>query len=200
MTPEHDRRMLRVCQTDWRRSPEQRGPRPWIIERKEHAMRSFQRRRADGKSRLMALVAVAVMGLAAVPGVIAASDATEAVISVQRVGRPQDVLNLVTTQLSVPAQAEWATDPDPGPMTFTVETGALGVMLGGGSARIERRMDPLQGGHIGPLQPGRQTVLWPGDRLVIVRGFQLEVTNDEDEAASAIVTQHVFQSSTPIRE
>src|SRR5215213_8078986 len=115
MTPVHGRRMLRVCQTNWHRSPEQRGPRPWIIERKEHAMRSFQRRRADGRSRLIALVAVAFMGLAAVPVVIAASDATEAVIGVQRVGRHQDVVAVVTTHLLVPSQAEWAADPDAGP-------------------------------------------------------------------------------------
>ena len=154
-------------------------------------MNALQSRRADGKSRLIALIAVALTALATVPAVLADAVATEEVISVQRVGRHQDFLNVVTMRLSVPAHAQWQTDPDAGPMTFTVETGALGVMLGGGSARIERRTDPLQGGHIGPLQPGRQTVLWPGDRLVIVRGFQLVVTNDEDQPASAIVMRHV---------
>jgi hypothetical protein len=151
-------------------------------------MRFFSSSRTDGHSRLVSLVAFALMALATVPAVMAAG-ATEEVISVQRVGRHQDVLTLVTTRLTVPAQAHWATDPDAGPMTFTVDSGVLGVMLGGGSARIERRMDPLQGGHIGPLRPGRQTILGPGDRLVVVRGFQLVVTNDEDEPASAIVSR-----------
>jgi hypothetical protein len=158
-------------------------------------MRSFQSRRADGKSRLMALVAVALMALATVPAVMAAADATEDVIGVQRVGRHQDVLNVVTTRLSVPAHAQWQTDPDAGPMTFTVETGAVGVMLDGGSARIERRTDLLLGGHIGPLQPGRETVLGPGDRLVIVRGFQLMVTNDEETPVTAIVMRYMRQAA-----
>jgi hypothetical protein len=158
-------------------------------------MRSFKSGRAVGKSQLISLVAVALMALATMPAVMAAQVATEDVINVQRVGRHSDVLNVVTTHLSIPAQARWETDPDAGPLTFTVETGALGVMLGGGSARIERRPDPLQGGHIGPLQPGRQTVLWPGDRLVIVRGFRLMVTNDQNEPGSALVTQYVRQLS-----
>ena len=158
-------------------------------------MRSFQSCRVDAKSRLISFVAIALIALAAVPAVFAAPVVTEKVISVQRVGRHQDVLNVVTTRLSVPAYAQWQTDPDAGPMTFTVETGVLGVLLGGGSARIERRTDLLQGGHIGPLQPGRETVLGPGDRLVIVRGFQLVVTNDEEKPASAIVMQSVRQAA-----
>ena len=163
-------------------------------------MRSFQRHLAHGKCQLISFVAVALIALATMPAVMATPGATEEVISVQRVGRHLDVLNVVTTHLSVPAQAQWETDPDAGPMTFTVEAGTFGVTLGGGSARIERRTDPLQGGHIGPLQPGRETVLWPGDRLVIVRGFQLVVTNDEDEPAAAVVMRHVRQASAPTAE
>ena len=154
-------------------------------------MRTMQIRRLSGTSLLMAIVTVVLLALAPVPAVIASSGATEEVLSILRVdhrSRPR-VLNAVTTRLTVPAHARWETDPDAGPLTLTVETGALGVTLGGGSARVERRPDPLLGDHISPLSVDQQSILWPGDRLVIVRGFQLTVTNDHDEPASAIVSR-----------
>ena len=159
-------------------------------------MRSFRSSRAYTRSRLISFVALALMGHTAVPGAMAAQIATEAVISVERVGGHRDLRQVVTTRLSVPAHAQWQTDPDAGPMSVTVESGTLGVLLGGGSARIERRPDPLLGGHIGPLPPGHEVTLGSGDRLVIVRGFQLVVTNDADEPASAIVSR-LRQAAAP---
>jgi hypothetical protein len=149
---------------------------------------------------LITAIVVVLLALPTVPAVTAAPGATENVISILRIDqRPHAPdLNVVTTRLTVPPQAQWETNPDAGPLTVTVETGALGVMLGDGSARVERRPDPLLGGHISPVSLDERTVLWPGDRLVIVRGFELTVTNDEDEPASAIVSR-LRQAPTPIK-
>jgi hypothetical protein len=98
-------------------------------------------------------------------------------------------LQLVTTRLTVPTQATWETDPDAGPLTFTVESGVLTVQLGGGLARIERPSNPLVAEISGPMMPGQPAVLRPGDRLVVVRGFELTVANDEQAPATAIVVR-----------
>jgi hypothetical protein len=146
-------------------------------------------RTGSGIFRLITFGIIVVLVLQLVPSGLAASNASEDVISIQFVSRPPDILQEVTTRLIVPAQAHWETDPDAGPLTFTVETGALSVQLGGGLARIERRSNLLIGEHISPLSPGRAAVLSPGDRLVVVRGFQLAVTNDGQMPATAIVVR-----------
>jgi hypothetical protein len=143
---------------------------------------------------IAALVTVFALGLMAVPAVIAAPAATEGVISIQRVGRPPGVSSVMVTRLVVPPQTVWETDPDAGPLTLTVEKGRLGVTLGGGSARIERQSNILMDEQfldeqITPLPPGLTATLRSGDRLVIVRGFQLTVTNDQDVPSSAIMVR-----------
>jgi hypothetical protein len=159
-------------------------------------MRQVQSRRASGTRLVCSLVTILVIVLAAVPAVLAASGATEEILSIQRLNRDPDGRSIVTTRLTVPAQTRWVTDPDAGPLTFTVQTGALAVMLGGGSARIDRQSTPLMGQQIGPLQPGRTAVLRPSDRLIIVRGFDLTVTNDGDGQANAIVSRLVQDSAS----
>jgi hypothetical protein len=153
------------------------NPRPVFANRRMRSLSRLQRL----CTLVLTIVTVIVIGLAAMPTVTATQAATEEVINI----RP----TAVTTLLTVPAQAHWETDPDAGPLSLTVETGALGVNLGGGLARIERRPDPLLGGDIGPVRPGRQVVLRPGDRLVIVHGFQLTAINDTEEPARAIVVR-----------
>lgn len=137
----------------------------------------------------VAFVFAVVIVQASVTGGSAVSIATEDVISSRSVGRPPDILTMVTTHLTVPSRAHWETDPDAGPLTLTVETGTLSVRLGGGLARIERRVNPLTGERFSPLPPGQPVVLGAGDRLVVVRGFQLTVTNDEQTPATAIVVR-----------
>src|SRR3954462_4282465 len=100
-------------------------------------------RSGSGISRLLALVVMVVIGQALVTGGLAAPISSEDIISVQAVRQQPDALQLLATRLMVPAQARWETDPDAGPLTFTVETGVLSVQLGGGLARIERRSNPL---------------------------------------------------------
>ena len=153
--------------------------------------------RTSRASLLIRLVTVFVIGLTLAPAVRAASTATEAIISIQRVNGHPDVLDLVTTSLAVPAQSQWETDPDAGPLSLTVTAGELEVRLGGGLARIERQSTLLMGERIGPLSPGRTVTLWRGDRLVVVRGFQLTVTNDNDAPASVIVVR-LRQLSGPV--
>ena len=155
-------------------------------------MPTTQTRRPSQPSRMIALVTVCALGLTAGPAVLAAAVVTQDVISVQRVGRSPDVRHVMATRLTVPPQAVWETDPDAGPLTLTVETGVLGVRLGGGSARLEQHAnilldEPTMAEQITPLPPGHLAALRPGDRLVIVRGFQLTVTNDEGEPATAIL-------------
>jgi hypothetical protein len=139
--------------------------------------------------RFVAFVFVVVIVHASMTGGSATSIATEDVISSRGVGRPPNNFIMVTTHLTVPSQAYWETDPDAGPLTLTVVTGTLSVRLGGGLARIERRVNPLTGEHFSPLPPGQPVVLGAGDRLVVVRGFQLTVTNIEQTPATAIVVR-----------
>ena len=143
--------------------------------------------------RMSALVTVFALGLMAAPAVIAAPVATEEAIRAQRIGRQPGSSNALMTRLTLPPQAVWETDPDAGPLTLRVETGVLGVMLAGGSARVEHHANPLMDelivDQMSPLPPGRTVLLKPGDRLVIVRGFQLTVTNAEETPASAIVSR-----------
>jgi hypothetical protein len=148
-------------------------------------------------SRLMVFAVIVVIGQALAPAGRAASIVEEDVISIQAVRQLPDTLQLVTTRLIVPAQTHWETDPDAGPLTLTVETGALLVQLGGGLARIERLSSPLAAESIGPLLPGQPAELRPGDRLVVVRGFALTVTNDEQAPATAIVVRLRQPSTDP---
>ena len=147
-------------------------------------------------SGLVALATLALIGVGAVPAVLAAPVATEVIVDVTRIARSSDVLTIVESRLTVPPGARWETDPDAGPLTITVETGKMAVFLGGGSARLERLPDPLLGARITPFQLGRLTLLWPGDRLVVVRGFQVVAENDEDQTAVARVSR---LSRTPLR-
>jgi hypothetical protein len=142
-----------------------------------------------GIFRLLALVVIFVIGQAPAPGGSAASIVGEDVISIRAVSQQPGVLHQVTSRLTVPAQTYWETDPDAGPLTLTVETGSLSVELEGGLARVERVSNPLTGERIGPLPPGQAAVLSPGDRLVVVRGFQLTATNDEQVPATAVVVR-----------
>ena len=75
--------------------------------------------RTSRASLLIRLVTVFVIGLTLAPAVRAASTATEAIISIQRVNGHPDVLDLVTTSLAVPAQSQWETDPDAGPLSLS---------------------------------------------------------------------------------
>jgi hypothetical protein len=142
-----------------------------------------------GIFRLLALVFIVAIGQVPASGGSAASVVGEDVISIRAVSHQPGVLHQVTSRLTVPAQTYWETDPDAGPLTLMVETGALSVELEGGLARIERGSNPLTGERIGPLPPDQAVVLSPGDRLVVVRGFQLTVTNDEQVPATAIVVR-----------
>lgn len=157
-------------------------------------MSSPQQSRPAGPLRAAELVTIVAMSLLAVPAGQAAPVSRQEVLSVQSLGRHPDTFYAMVTRLTVPPQSTWATDPDDGPLTLRVETGMLGVRLGGGSARLERYANPLLEASRGevqitPLTPGQVTVLRPGDRLVIVRGFQLTVTNDTEGPATAIVSR-----------
>jgi hypothetical protein len=123
------------------------------------------------------------------PATLAAPTAMEEVIGVRRVHRQAVLLTVVFSRVTIPVGAVWETDPDAGPLSLTVQMGELGILLDGGSARIERRPNPLTGGQIGPLRPGQLVRLGPGDRLVVVRGFHLTLANDGSETAIAIVSR-----------
>jgi hypothetical protein len=150
-------------------------------------MRRTLLRRVITSSLLLSLLAITLIGPTGVANALMTPVVTEEVMSIQHVGRPPDVLDLVTSRVAIPPQGQWVVDPDAGPLTFTAESGALTVTLGGGLARLERQSNSLVGEQIGPLQPGHPAVVGTGDRLVVVRGFQLTVTNDGDAPASAIV-------------
>ncbi len=119
----------------------------------------------------------------------------EVIISVSDVNRHPDVLETVHSRITLPPESVWQTDPDLGPLSLSVEKGALTVLLGGGSARIEREENPLTFERIGPLIPGRAAVLGRGDRLVVIRGFDLQVSNDGNVMASALVSRQRNASS-----
>ena len=125
-------------------------------------MRITRHRHATSNRLLIAFVAVALIGLTAAPAVLAAPDATEAMISIRTIHRHPDVLTLVTTRLTVPPEAQWAVDPDVGLLTVTVETGTLAVILGGGSAHRAPLRSAAGGRHSSPAP-------WPRDRAVARR-------------------------------
>jgi hypothetical protein len=139
---------------------------------------------------LVSFVAVALMGLLAVPA-IAALQPVEQILRVAKVGHPSAGLGIVESRLIFPPGARWEIDPEAGPVTMTVETGKIGVVLGGGQARVVRHVNPLQERRIHPLQPEQMTFLWPGDQLVVVRGYGLRVDNDDDAPAMAHVSRVV---------
>jgi hypothetical protein len=128
------------------------------------------------------------MSLLVVPA-LAAVQPVEQIRRVTPLGHPSADLGLVESRLIFPAGARWETDPDAGPLTLTVESGKVGVFLGGGLARIERDVSPLQETGFHRLEPGRMAVLWPGDTLVVIRGHQLRVDNDDDHMATAAVSR-----------
>jgi hypothetical protein len=137
------------------------------------------------------VVAVALIGLLGVPA-LAASSPVEQIVRVTSVGPPAADLGLVESRLIFPPGARWESDPDAGPLTLTVESGAVGVVLGGGLARIERRVSPLQEAGFQRLEPGQMTVLSSGDTLVVVRGYQLHVDNDNEIMAATGVSRIVL--------
>ena len=78
-------------------------------------------------------------------------EAIEEIISVTTVNRHPDVLETVHSRVTFPPESVWRIDPDLGPLSLSVEKGALTVLLGGGLARIEREANPLVFEQIGPL-------------------------------------------------
>jgi len=122
-------------------------------------------------------------------------EVSEEIISVSEVNRHPDVLEIVHSRITVPPEAMWQTDPDLGPLSLSVEIGALTVFLGGGAARIEREENPLVFEQIGPLTPGRAAVLGRGDRLIVIRGFDLQVSNNGNVTASALVSRQRYATS-----
>jgi hypothetical protein len=58
--------------------------------------------------------------------------------------------------------------------------------LGGGLARSERQQSLLRAAQLRRLDPSQTATSMPGNTLVVVRGYQLRVDNDEDTVAAAI--------------
>lgn len=140
------------------------------------------------RAAFVSCVALVVASLLALP-VLATVQPTEEILRVTRVGNPSAGLGMVDSRLTFPPGARWDMDSENGPLTLTVETGKIGVVLGGGLARIERQVNPLQEGRIHRLEPAQMAYLWPGDTLTIVRGYGLRVDNDELFAAVTEVSR-----------
>jgi hypothetical protein len=165
-------------------------------ERKETRMNTTHieqrtRRLIGRRFALISLVSVALISLLAVPA-LAAVQPVEQILRVTDIGHHSADLGLVESRLIFPPGARWKTDPEAGPLTLTVESGAVGVVLGGGLARIERRVSPLQEAGFQRLEPGQMTVLSSGDTLVVVRGYQLHVDNDNEIMAATGVSRIVL--------
>lgn len=140
------------------------------------------------RAAFVSFVALVVASLLALP-VLAAVQPMEEILRVTRVGHPSAGLGMVDSRLTFPSGSRWDMDSENGPLTLTVETGKIGVVLGGGLARIERQVNPLQEGSIHRLEPAQMAYLWPGDTLTIVRGYGLRVDNDELFTAVAMVSR-----------
>jgi hypothetical protein len=170
-------------------------------ERKETRMNTTHieqrtRRLIGRRFALISLVSVALISLLAVPA-LAAVQPVEQILRVTDIGHHSADLGLVESRLIFPPGARWKTDPEAGPLTLTVESGKVGVFLGGGLARIERDANPLQAARFHPLEPGQMTMLGPGDTLVVIRGEQLHVDNDDDRMATAAVSR-ILRAPLPI--
>ena len=140
------------------------------------------------RAAIVTFVVVTLLSLLAVPA-LAAVQPVEQILRVTRVGHPSAGLGIVESRLIFPPGTRWETDPEAGPLTLTVETGKVGVVLSGGQARIVRHVNPLQAGRVHRLDPEQMAFLWPGDELVVVRGYGLRVDNDEDALATAKVSR-----------
>lgn len=157
-----------------------------------HTLKNARTQRA----LVVSLVAVSLLNLLAVPA-LAALQPVEQIVRVTSVGHAASGLGVVESRLIFPPGARWETDPEAGPLTLTVETGKVGVVLGGGLARIERQVNPLQEDRIHRLEPDQMAFLWPGDTLVVVRGYHLRVDNDEDTVATTAVSR-VVRAPLPV--
>lgn len=115
--------------------------------------------------------------------------ASETVLSIRRIGTIDQDDAWVCSRITLPAGAQWKTDPDRGPLTMRLLTGEVIVTLAGGAARVERRYDLFLRPEIVPFPTGIPVTLVRGDQLVVVRGCQLTVFNDSEESASAIVSR-----------
>lgn len=142
------------------------------------------------RAAFVSLAAVALISLLAVPA-LAALQPVEQILRVTRAGHPSAGLGVVDSRLIFPPGARWEIDPEAGPLTLSIETGKVGVVLGGGQARIVRQPNPLQEGRVHRLEPEQMAFLWPGDELVIVRGYDLRVDNDDDIVAVTAVSRFV---------
>jgi hypothetical protein len=140
------------------------------------------------RAAFVSFVAWTVFGLVAVP-TLATLQPVEQILYVGRVGHPSAGLGMVTSRLTFPSGARWDMDSENGPLTLTVSSGKIGVVLGGGLARIKRQENPLQQVRIHRLEPAQMAYLWPGDTLTIVRGYGLRVDNDDFFTAVARVSR-----------
>lgn len=133
------------------------------------------------------VLAIAALLAAAAGGAMAIPTVREEVISSIGMEQARSAWRITNSRLTVPPGAEWATALGSGPLALTVESGRIRVVLDGGLARIERRPQPLVAGFIRPLETGSRTALLSGDQLVIDRGVELHVTNDDDVGAVAML-------------
>jgi hypothetical protein len=163
-------------------------------ERKEAVMNTTRHERNTQRligraSRLISLVGVALTVFLNLPAAMAATAPVEQILHITRLSPAPNDLALIESRLIFPAGARWEIDPDAGPLTLAVESGKVGIVLGGGLARIERQQTPLQAAQFQRLDPGRTATLLPGNKLVVVRGYQLRVDNDDDAIAAITVSR-----------
>jgi hypothetical protein len=140
-------------------------------------------------SRLISLVGVALTILLTLPAAMAATVPVEQILHFIWLGPVPNERVLIESRLIFPSGAHWEVDPDAGPLKLAVESGELGVVLGGGLARIERHLSPLQPAQFHRLEPGQMASLRPGDALFVIDGYQLRVDNDDDSLAAAVVSR-----------
>jgi hypothetical protein len=114
--------------------------------------------------------------------------AAETVLLIEPVGPPQRTQVRVYSRVAFRPNAEWVTDLKGGPLTLFVQHGRVGVVLELGSAQLERQ-DPLFANHVASFPEGRRVQLQSGDRLVVTRGGQLRVDNDDSTLAIVSVSR-----------
>jgi hypothetical protein len=142
------------------------------------------------QAAFVSFIAVVLAGLFAAP-TLATLQPIEQILRVARYGHPEAGLGQIESRLIFPPGARWEVDPEAGPLTLEVEFGKVGVVLGGGQARIVRYANPLQEIRIHRLQPEQMAYLWPGDKLTVVRGYGVRVDNDDHAPAMALVSRVV---------
>ena len=94
------------------------------------------------RAAFVSIIAVALVSVLTMPA-LATLQPVEHILRITTVGHPSAGPGVVESHLMFPPGSRWHIDPDAGPLTLSIESGKVGVILSGGQARVVRQVNPL---------------------------------------------------------